>query len=63
MISVDSYQEPGSSSLPTPSTENTNGVDEASAPTSMTNGDANFIEENSNPVPDSEVATNLIGCR
>jgi len=58
-----SYQEPGSSSLPTPSTENTNGVDEASAPTSMTNGDANFIEENSNPVPDSEAATNLIGCR
>ena len=44
-----SYLEPRPGSA-TESSETTNGVEE----TTVTNGDVNMMEENSNPVPDNE---------
>ena len=56
-----SFREPSSTTRPTE-----NGAEETPATSgaaSMTNGDSNFVEENSNPVPDAADNSNLIGCR
>ena len=52
-----SYQEPQSGAQ-TEAAESANGAED----TAMTNGDVNLMEENSNPVPDSE-SINLFGNR